>query len=648
MSDNFDFDIDAINPQLDLVLFENIPNSYPWGRNVAAIYTLGQNLIPLEGDWIGIFQIGWRDTGDYITFKCASLKPHDSLNPARRGVLFTADEFKVPPDRQIQYQFLYLSDGDNIVGVSTPFRILIEHDIGNFHLDILMREPVLESTDQIKPRGKRYRDHFHVIKIKAKKAKSIRLKKPKLTLHPQSMACKRKYKKVTVMRDHQSLTDASLVSSRWAYNMENIFVHPVMQEYQENKEKAVIPICSQVIPIFDVARENKIQMIQDGSAVKSSSTVQAIEYLTKLSILPGPESFLLGITNSSTVCPNCNMAKSFVQLLLRHLEETHRKVHNIEKELSTLTKTNQEEGKEVNTDMSFLESCLCQSHVENMILQAKISGLKAAVVAQSKHKQKVQTAKDLTSKPVDPKAVNTPDIEAVSTPDIESIILFFQERGFTALVKEDGKEQIKLYDAVRKLSEKDGWFTKESKRTDRLLSSLANQGRLIESLRQNLKNQETQLTNYKAQTDKLRKQLQEERENTSRCVSQIEQLNLQLKNTLQNRGLTNEWRQYTYKLSKSTAQPNRGTVDGTTSRDKSPAVKSKTKATKQEKNQIRKCQFSQILNSEREQHFFKLHKEPSQVETCQTCRIKFPAKTDPRVIEEHLVFHEKYSKNMID
>ncbi|KAL3836945.1 hypothetical protein ACJMK2_022347 [Sinanodonta woodiana] len=639
MSDNFDFDIDAINPLLDLVLFENIPNSYPWEGNVAATYTLGQNLIPLERDWIGIFQTGWHDTEDYITFKSAPIKPHDALNPTKRGVVFTAEEFKVPPDRKIQYQFLYLSDGDNIVGVSTPFRVLVEHDIGNFHLDILMREPILESTDQIKPRGKRYRDPFHVNKIKAKKAKSIRLKKPKLTHQTQSIACKRKHKLLTVMRDNLSLTDASLASSRWAIDMQNIFVHPTMQEYQENKEKAVIPVCNQFIPVFDVAREKTIQMIQDGSAVQSSSRVQAIEYPTKLSILPGPESFLLGITNSSAVCPNCNMAKSFVQLLLRHLEETHRKVHKMEKEMSSLNKTNQqEENKEVNKDMSFLESCLCQSHAENTMLQAKISGLKAAAAAQSACKQqKVKPSKDLASKPVDPEAVNTPDIE--------SIIFSFQEQGFTALIKEDGKEQVKLYDAVRKLTEKDGWFTKESKRTERLLNSLANQGRLIESLRQNLKNQETQLTNYKAQTDKLRKQLQDERENTSICVRQREQLNVQLKNTLQNRaiGLTNAWKQkHSCKLSKSTEQSNRGSVDSTSSKEKSPAVKSKTKATKQEKNQTRK--FYQNLNSERQQHGSKLYKEPSQVETCQTCRMKFPAKTNPHVIEEHRVFHEKYSK----
>lgn len=62
------------------------------------------------------------------------------------------------------------------------------------------------------------------------------------------------------------------------------------------------------------------------------------------------------------------------------------------------------------------------------------------------------------------------------------------------------------------------------------------------------------------------------------------------------------------------------------------------------KKKLKNKQIHKILKSEKQQAQ-RLHKERSEAEQCPTCGLKFSKKADRRVIEEHLVFHDRVKKD---
>ncbi|ESO96511.1 hypothetical protein LOTGIDRAFT_231800 [Lottia gigantea] len=131
-----DSEIEDVNTARDLVTFENIQKYYSPHSDIVAAYTIGDSYTTHKRDWIGLFQSGWEDFNKYVDFQWAKLKPFSQLLPMRRRVIFEAPHSKIE-NLLNTFQFLYISSGNQVVGVSDLFHILDLPQESDLNFDLL-------------------------------------------------------------------------------------------------------------------------------------------------------------------------------------------------------------------------------------------------------------------------------------------------------------------------------------------------------------------------------------------------------------------------------------------------------------------------------------------------------------------------------
>ena len=88
-------EVESVDPSRDLVIFEDIPISYPRDEDIFVIYQLGRECTPSSRDWIGLCPTQWTSTSDYVIFEWAPKLARDEKFPFLRSVLFRASNISV-------------------------------------------------------------------------------------------------------------------------------------------------------------------------------------------------------------------------------------------------------------------------------------------------------------------------------------------------------------------------------------------------------------------------------------------------------------------------------------------------------------------------------------------------------------------------
>ncbi|XP_033733010.1 tax1-binding protein 1 homolog B-like isoform X2 [Pecten maximus] len=104
-----------------MVIFHNIPETYPADAHIQCTYTISSDLVPTSYDWVGLYKVGWMSTKDYHYYEWAVVpKAYEIGKEADSAVLFPAH--KMPNDDGEFYQFCYVTSSGQIRGASTPFQ----------------------------------------------------------------------------------------------------------------------------------------------------------------------------------------------------------------------------------------------------------------------------------------------------------------------------------------------------------------------------------------------------------------------------------------------------------------------------------------------------------------------------------------------
>ncbi|OWF43030.1 tax1-binding protein 1 homolog [Mizuhopecten yessoensis] len=104
-----------------MVVFHNIPETYPADAHIQCAYTITSDLVPTSYDWVGLYKVGWMSIKDYHYYEWAVIsKNYEIGKEADSAVLFPAH--KMPDDDGEFYQFCYVTSSGQIRGASTPFQ----------------------------------------------------------------------------------------------------------------------------------------------------------------------------------------------------------------------------------------------------------------------------------------------------------------------------------------------------------------------------------------------------------------------------------------------------------------------------------------------------------------------------------------------
>lgn len=104
-----------------MVIFHNIPETYPADAHIECGYTITSDLTPSRSDWIGLYKVGWLSTRDYIYYDWVNIPSnYEAGKDAEGHILFPSH--KLPNDDGEFYQFCYVTSSGQIRGASTPFQ----------------------------------------------------------------------------------------------------------------------------------------------------------------------------------------------------------------------------------------------------------------------------------------------------------------------------------------------------------------------------------------------------------------------------------------------------------------------------------------------------------------------------------------------
>lgn len=72
-----------------MVVFHNIPETYPADAHIECGYTITFDLKPTKSDWIGLYKVGWLSTKDYIYYDWVNIPSnYEEGKDAEGRVLF--------------------------------------------------------------------------------------------------------------------------------------------------------------------------------------------------------------------------------------------------------------------------------------------------------------------------------------------------------------------------------------------------------------------------------------------------------------------------------------------------------------------------------------------------------------------------------
>ena len=99
------------------ILFEDLNESYPESQDLECLFSLNE-LVKIEStDWIGIYKVGFTNCKDFMCKQNINL---DQVADSRGKLVFPAND--VPKDDGEFYQFVFISQSNQIRGASIPFQ----------------------------------------------------------------------------------------------------------------------------------------------------------------------------------------------------------------------------------------------------------------------------------------------------------------------------------------------------------------------------------------------------------------------------------------------------------------------------------------------------------------------------------------------
>ncbi|KAL4228911.1 hypothetical protein ACF0H5_011951 [Mactra antiquata] len=580
-----EFDIVRSAPHDDLVLFDNVISCYPCDKDITANYVLGNDVTPSSWDWIGIFRSDWKYLGEYLTYRWAQSRPSDCTAHNRRAVSFPASLHQIPPNSRDLYQLLYVSYGNHVVGVSSPFKVTDCETIEDFNIEELFSELAMipiPDNNRIRKAECPASDTYEIVN---------ELPCPSL---PKRRATT-KQKITRVYRDPNTLMNVN--PNDWINKLKLITVsEPIVQEFRLSQSVVNQQMALSAIKLYDVNRG--IPTIP-GTSTGANWYHASIEYTPPKQLKAGPISFLLSLKGSNVQCSSFNIAKTLVEDLLYRETGYDDRIRQLRLQSTTFNDTNSQTEESNYTTAGLLEWALTQVQDDNRSLQRRVDQLEE-LLAEARA-ERVHRSNTTTSTFV------------------------------TACEEECGI-----------------WIMKDPRRIARLKKAVGRQSRNLQTYRQMNEAKQRVISNLKRENERLRKLVQNAFKTSEKFREVAEEMYQRIKDVLAERAKdhTNEWRQFVRTMQENTTQTSSDMR--TTFKPNNIDVACCSTSTVED-NKDCFCQFShqkiankQIvkLQKSEQQTRSKLHKRRSEAEQCPTCGLKFSKKADRHVIEEHIVFHE--------
>ncbi|KAI1285763.1 Calcium-binding and coiled-coil domain-containing protein 2 [Halotydeus destructor] len=119
--------VDFVNmndSHLNSVRFLDVEQSYPTDGDIVCRYAIAnEGHLNEDKDQIMLLEIGWKMTSDAAIAVPCSKKAENGGSPQERKVTFPSGLVAEKANNEEFYQFCYVTEGENVLGASVPFRV---------------------------------------------------------------------------------------------------------------------------------------------------------------------------------------------------------------------------------------------------------------------------------------------------------------------------------------------------------------------------------------------------------------------------------------------------------------------------------------------------------------------------------------------
>ncbi|CAG2234655.1 unnamed protein product [Mytilus edulis] len=639
MSD-FDFELENINASSDLVTFRPVRDCYSNDYRIRLQWDIGDCFDPEELDYVGLFNTEWNSVDDFLAYKWAPLIPRHAYTLRRRSVQFTdadLDHVRMPG---VDFVFLYVAKGDHVVGISNTFQFrgVAGYD-EDFCFDTLEKSAGANSTTESR-----------------KRQTTVSLP-PGLPLCSPSKRRVFKERILTVYKDHNTLASDFNPAQAWTENF-NIVKQPVVKEYNDNEQAVVsyVPIVplpkndnkatyaqvavagknksSKKKLIYDIKTQNAKWITEELALIPYPPSPRCIEFPIRLPLLPGPQGLLEIITAGAGSCAFCSLSKVVISELA-HREQMHETtIKSLKSDLGAVkVKEVIVKKKERRHYKPF------QGSKEELFFKKKIGDLlrkNSGLLKQAKHWKNECLISQREAKNLklteNIQIIHDDNTQGTQTTDhlIKEAVKALTEKETT----DSGCNTISSDTNSDADKEENGWKIQKPKRMLRLQKVISQQSQTIQTVNRNVAVQRAVIDKQEKEIKELKKALSKQDKAKTTADRKLTEMTERVRSILRGRfkEKQGEWRQFARKINNGPIQEIRPMGATGAATQKQEAI------TKQPRPYFG-------INSDYLQGL--PQRRPGKSERiCPTCKMVFSSNVDPHVIEEHIVFHQVYSKKV--
>lgn len=637
MSD-FDFELENINASSDLVTFRPVRDCYSNETRIRLQWDIGDSFDPEVLDYVGLFNTEWNSVDDFLAYKWAPLYPRHAYSIRRRCVQFMDSDLDHVRMPGVDFVFLYVAKGDHVVGISNTFQFRgltgYEED---FCFDILEKLAGANPTTE------------------SRKRQTTASLPPGLPLCSPSKRRVFKERILTVYKDHKTLASDFKPAQAWTENL-NIVKQPVVKEYDDNEQVVVsyVPIVplqtddnkstsAQVAVegknkssnkklIYDIRTQNAKWITEELALIPYPPSPQCIEFPVRLPLLPGPHGILEKITAGAGSCTFCSLSKVVISELA-HREQLHEAtIRNLKSNLGAMkVKEVIVKKKEKRHYKPF------QGSKEELFYKKKIGDLlrkNNGLLKQAKHWKNECLISQRETKNIklteNIQIVDDDNTQGTQTADhlIKEAIKALTEKQTT----DSGCNTITSEYSSDSDKEENGWKIQKSKRMLRLQKVISQQSQTIQTVNRNVAVQRAVIDKQAKEIKKLKKALSKQVKANTTADRKLTEMTERVRSILRGRfkEKQGEWRQFARKINNGPLQEIR-------------PMGATGAATQQQEAITKQPRLFFGINSTSIPGL--PQRIPGKSERiCPTCKMVFSPNVDPHVIEEHIVFHQVYTK----
>lgn len=616
MSD-FDLGLENINSSLDLVTFRPVRDCFSTEQRIRVQYDLGDDFDPDVLDYIGLYNTEWKTVHDHLAYKWAPLPPGHYLFPQRRRcVQFKDSDFEHVRMPDVDFLFLYVANGDHVVGVSDKFRFPrtpgYDDDLCFNTLERRLASPKLAQETRKR----------HVVNL------------PKeLSFCSPTKRRPVKEKVTQVFKDHDSLTS----DFHQPATLLNI-VHPVVREYeQQTNTVSVVPYVSAIsnqctgehspaqFAVGKVGKSSQKRLVFDIKNNDHNKTTEprnfvqpCLEFPVRLPISPGPQGILEVISAGVGSCTFCSLSKVVISDLVYRERMHEATIQKLKAELAaseaeTACVKRKQKTRHYGQFAGSREEHFYKKKIGDLL--KKNNGLHREarkwkneyMMARPQPKQLINDEKD--------KETQTSDhsIQAITIPKQQETPITAPSNPGTTSLEEESE-----------------WKIQKPKRMARLQQVIFRQSQTIQTINTTVSNQRETINRQARVIAEFRQSLCEQQLNKTTAENKLTEMTDVVKGILRGRykEKASEWRQFARQIHNET--PHEAKPSGAASQHYGRSGK--------DQRQLSGVHQPSVYSSG-------LQYIPGKSErVCPTCDMIFLPHVDPHVIEEHVVFHQIYKR----